>query len=288
MILNVHAGHSSAKGGSPGAVGLIQESVENRIVKDKVIALLRRKGHTVYDCTVESGTASGILSNIVKKCNAHSVDLDVSIHFNAYNKTAHGVEVLVYSKTGAQYPYAENICKKIAALGFTNRGVKVRTDLYFLSKTKAPALLVECCFVDSPADVRLYQADAMAKAIAEGILTASPVSGTDQTSNAAPAAAGKPANMSGASLAKYAPVFNAAYYANKYADLKAAFGTDAAALFNHFLTYGIAEGRQASATFHITVYKEKNADLQKAFGNDLLKYIEHYLTYGQKENRICY
>lgn len=33
------------------------------------------------------------------------------------------------------------------------------------------------------------------------------------------------------------------YYANKYADLKAAFGTNIAALYGHWITYGIKEGR---------------------------------------------
>ena len=32
---------------------------------------------------------------------------------------------------------------------YKQRGVKNRTDLYWLNKTKAPAILIECCFVDS-------------------------------------------------------------------------------------------------------------------------------------------
>ena len=38
-------------------------------------------------------------------------------------------------------------------------------------------------------------------------------------------------------------------YANDYADLKKAFGYDANALFNHYLTYGIKEGRTAYTTY---------------------------------------
>ena len=80
-------------------------------------------------------------------------------------------------------------------------------------------------------------------------------------------------------------VFNATYYANKYADLKAAFGTNSTKLLNHFKSYGMVEGRQAISTFNVQAYKSKNADLQKAFGNNLVKYYEHYMTYGYKENR---
>ena len=39
-----------------------------------------------------------------------------------------------------------------------------------MKKTKAPCVLVECCFVDDLDDVKLYNAKSMAKAIAQGIL----------------------------------------------------------------------------------------------------------------------
>lgn len=84
----------------------------------------------------------------------------------------------------------------------------------------------------------------------------------------------------------YSLVFNATYYANNHADLKAAFGTNATKLLNHFKTYGMKEGRQAISTFNVKVYKESNADLRKAFGDaGYEKYFEHYMTYGYKENR---
>ncbi len=53
MKFNVHAGHGAQDSKSPGAVGLIKESIEDRKVKDEVISLLRKEGHTVYDCTVD-------------------------------------------------------------------------------------------------------------------------------------------------------------------------------------------------------------------------------------------
>ena len=84
MRINVHAGHNPAGKVACGAVGIINESTEARRVKDEVISQLRELGHTVYDCTVDNGTGqSDVLKKIVAKCNAHAVDLDVSIHFNA-------------------------------------------------------------------------------------------------------------------------------------------------------------------------------------------------------------
>lgn len=80
-------------------------------------------------------------------------------------------------------------------------------------------------------------------------------------------------------------VFDATYYSNKYPDLKAAFGTDATKLYNHFLSYGIYEGRQGCAAFNAKTYLNKYDDLKNAFGNDYAKAINHYLTFGYNEGR---
>ena len=165
-ILNVHAGHNF---NVSGADGYFSETTENRKVKDGVISKLRSLNCTVYDCTDNNGkTQNENLKNIVAKCNAHTVDLDISIHFNASNGQGHGVEVLQYSDKTKEI--AQNICNAIAKLGFRNRGVKHRTDLYVLKHTKAPAILIECCFCDSAIDAGLYNYNSMANAIVEGLM----------------------------------------------------------------------------------------------------------------------
>ena len=94
MIINVHGGHSLK---CRGASGLLDEVNEDRKVKNKVIELLRAKGHIVYDCTDDVGKdPNEVLRNIVKKCNAHTVNLDVSIHLNANRGT--GTEVYVINE----------------------------------------------------------------------------------------------------------------------------------------------------------------------------------------------
>lgn len=165
--LNVHGGHNFNVSGANGCFSF-SETTEDRKVKDGVISKLRSLGFTVHDCTDDAGTTQNEnLKNIVSKCNAHTVDLDISIHFNAYNGQANGVEVLQYSNKTQEV--AQNICNAIAELGFKNRGVKQRTDLYVLKHTKAPAILIECCFCDSEIDAGLYNADAMASAIVKGL-----------------------------------------------------------------------------------------------------------------------
>lgn len=176
MKINIHAGHNPDGKTACGAVGLIKESTEARRVKDAAIGMLKSMGHTVYDCTVNNGTsANDVLKKIVNKCNAHDVDVDVSIHFNAGandykgNGKSCGTEVWVYSNKSTQKERASRICAAISELGFRNRGVKSSTSLYVLKHTKAPALLIECCFVDDKDDVNIYNYEKMAEAIVYGI-----------------------------------------------------------------------------------------------------------------------
>lgn len=84
---------------------------------------------------------------------------------------------------------------------------------------------------------------------------------------------------------QYAAVFDAAFYANQYPDLKVAYGNDANLLFNHFYNCGMAEGRQGSAEFNVQAYMNRYADLKAAYGNDLKKYYIHYITAGKAEGR---
>ena len=170
MIINIHGGHNPDGKIACGAIGLIKESTEARKVKDLVMAKLRALGHTVYDCTVDNGTSQNdVLKKIIAKCNAHKVDLDISIHFNALNGSADGTEVFVYNAKSKALPYAQKICSKICELGFKNRGVKYSTGLYVLRKTKSPSMLIEVCFVDSAKDVKIYNAEKVANKIVEGI-----------------------------------------------------------------------------------------------------------------------
>ena len=176
MRINVSAGHNPDGKVACGAVGLLKESTEARRVTNEVVRLLKEQGHTVYNCTCDNGTSQGdVLKKIVAKCNQHSVDLDVSIHFNAgagaqkKNGQTTGTEVLVYNDTSKAMAAAQRVAKQISALGFKNRGIKIRDGLYFLRNTKSPAMLIECCFVDDGDDAALYDYKKMASAIVRGI-----------------------------------------------------------------------------------------------------------------------
>ena len=185
-VYNVHGGHNFIV---PGAKWLLDETTEDRKVTARVISALRNAGHTVYDCTDDSGRTQGQnLANIVAKCNAHPVDLNISNHLNAGGGT--GVEVWCYNEKTKDI--AASICASVSsALGILNRGVKYSKNLYVLRKTAGSAILVECCFVDNQNDASHWNADKCGDAIASAI-AGKTVAGTT-SAGSAPAAAPTPA-----------------------------------------------------------------------------------------------
>lgn len=206
---NVHAGHCPQGQGAYGAVGLLQESVENRKVKDCLIQDMKNGGHIVYDCTDDTNCSENQnLQRIVSKCNAHSVDLDVSIHLNSGRNdypgdgSTGGVEVWITND--AVYDVAEKVCKEVsAALGIRNRGVKATDGLYVLNHTVAKAMLVECCFVDDKDDADRWNANKCADAIYKGI-TGENVSGSNPVNKPAEKPNTKPETSNKANLVKQA------------------------------------------------------------------------------------
>lgn len=174
MKIAVRGGHNFQ---ATGAVGLIDETTEDRKVKDSVIKYLKQLGHEVLDVTPGNMDSDSDLLYGVSKANNWGAELFISIHFNkAYNSYtgAIGSETWVYSKSDQfnDEVYAQRIVNGLGGLGFKNRGVKERTDLYELKNTKMPAVIVEVCFVEATEDVALYKklgSDLIGKNIAESI-----------------------------------------------------------------------------------------------------------------------
>lgn len=113
----------------------------------------------------------------VAECNSFAPDLAVDVHNNAGG--GDGAEAFHSIHGGTGKSLAVNILTEIEKLGQKSRGAKTRTnasgrDYYaFIRDTKAPAVIVECAFVDS-ADLAIIDTEAervkMGEAIARGIL----------------------------------------------------------------------------------------------------------------------
>ncbi|WP_196002022.1 N-acetylmuramoyl-L-alanine amidase [Clostridium sp. 1001271B_151109_B4] len=168
LNFGVNDGHTISGPGS-GAVGRIKEGEHTRKVGNEVRRLLKERGNTVYNCTVDyASTTNESLALVVQQANRQELDWFIAIHFNA----AGGRGVEVYTYEGRQYQDAIDVCNNISSvLGIPNRGVKGGTGLYVIKRTKAKSMLIEVCFVDSD-DADKYLSvghEAVAKAIVEAL-----------------------------------------------------------------------------------------------------------------------
>lgn len=118
------------------------------------------------------------LSDVIRECNVFNPELAVDIHNNAGG--ADGAEVFHTIGGGVGKTLAQNVNNEIVKIGQNSRGVKTRVnknggDYYgFIRQTKAPAIIVECAFMDNKNDIAIIDTEAerkrMGAAIAKGIL----------------------------------------------------------------------------------------------------------------------
>ncbi|MBW4556103.1 MAG: N-acetylmuramoyl-L-alanine amidase [Trichormus sp. ATA11-4-KO1] len=166
MKFGIDIGHNSPP--DTGARGIKIEDVLTLDVGNRVMSKLRALGHEVIPCKPDrSSSVTNSLFQRINTANTNRVEVFVSIHFNAFNGQANGTEVFAASDTGRRI--AQPVLNEIVRLGFFNRGVKSGSHLYVLRNTNMPAILVECCFIDSPRDMNIFESEATANAIVKGL-----------------------------------------------------------------------------------------------------------------------
>lgn len=306
IVVVLDPGHDASQGGTRGN-GVAEEEVNFKIAEYCKEELEQYQGVTVYMTRNTRACPFGLGSNKgdAAICNEKRVEyaksvganVYVSLHNNAADSSSVSGVLIFYpnqnynpslSQEGGAL--ASQILNQLTALGLCNRGTTVRTcvdhvpqyqyadgsqaDYYAVirncKKAGIPAIIVEHAFITSPSDVSNFlSTDEKLKSL--GVADATGIAQYYGLKKETPV--------------DYSAVFDATYYANRYPDLKAAFGNDESALLQHFIQYGMAEGRQGSSQFDVYSYKNLYPDLRAAFGNNLKSYYMHYISSGKAEGR---
>ena len=75
-------------------------------------------------------------------------------------------------------------------------------------------------------------------------------------------------------------LYNAEYYEKANDDVAVALNYDDEKMYEHWLNYGKAEGRNASMVFNAKYYLEKNPEVAAIVGNDYVAAYEHFINEG--------
>ena len=177
----IDAGHGTFPNHrDPGAVGPsgLREADINKAVAAMVQQLLSPNFDIVMtrDETSEHVKNQNTdLWNRVRRANDAQVDLFVSIHCNAFNASANGIETFSY-KTNTDGEKMAKILQKnlLQAIPLRNRGTKT-ANFYVLRKTDMPAVLTELAFISNPKEEAILAdknnhlkfAQAIAQSVAE-------------------------------------------------------------------------------------------------------------------------
>lgn len=166
-------------GSDPGAVANgIKEKDANLVIGTECATVLRRHGVEVL--MSRTADISENLNDKIRRCNAFNPDFAADIHNNA-GGGGDGAEVYHHYKGGNGKTLAEKILAEIVKIGQNSRGAKIKKNIWgkdsfaFIRDTNAPAVIVECAFLDNKTDVQtintVEKQKAMGVALAKGFLT---------------------------------------------------------------------------------------------------------------------
>ena len=313
IVITLNPGHAADDTGASctwNGVTYIERDLNLKIAQYCKAELDKYDNVEVYLSRTDNVTDWSI-ADMVSFAKSKKADLYISIHLNSNESSSpNGAEVWIPHGDSEYKEYvhdtseglANEILKKLVALGLTNRGVKIRYsesgkepypdgsvadwygELYQTKLAGIPGMIVEHAFISNQQDAETYlsseeklkalgQADA--QAIIEYISNNTIEHHHNDIDNFEVIYGG----------VNYSAVYDYNYYINKYPDLKQAFGDNDYKALVHFVNYGMKEGRQAKESFDVKSYRNRYQDLRSVFGTDLKKYYLHYISNGVKEGR---
>lgn len=186
FLICLDPGHGGA---DPGAV---ETAEDGKVVREKDFALalahrigaqLEEMGYRVCytregDARMSKGNARDELHARLAFCNAHEVDLLISLHANAYRGEgrAYGARVYYHPETdgacAAANLFAESISQHTGAM--IGRSARTEADATYaiLSDTSFPSLLLEVGFFTDPFEFAVMQTEKWQTAMTEALATA--------------------------------------------------------------------------------------------------------------------
>ena len=276
-VIALDAGHG---GTDPGAQGNGKSEAD---LTWKIVSACKAKlegyGFKVILAREQSGSyGSNDYLYRVQRCVSQGAQAYISFHINSGSSAAHGAEVYSPTVNGSDftqvsYELAQKVQNNLVALGLSNRGVfqmQLGDEFAVIRCAREagiPGILIEHGFISNWGDTNNYFSDAgckrLGEADADAIIAQFPKS----------------------SWLDYSAVFDADYYLSNNPDVNRwANGSKEKAL-EHFIDYGMSEGRRGSASFDVQSYYNEYPDLRMAFGSNLASYYEHYITNGRAEGR---
>lgn len=178
MNVLIIAGHGGTPY-DPGATGCgQQEAVQTRVMAKLIYDEMRKvdglrpvlydTGNDAYKVLKNGGSLP--LSGIGYVIECH---LNACVKDTAGDGKTTGVEVLVHP-TEKGVTVEQAICRRIAALGLKNRGVKPDGGLLVMNTVKRHGIshaLIEFCFIDDRDDMNIFMAkrEQIAKAVVAGV-----------------------------------------------------------------------------------------------------------------------
>ena len=242
-------------------------------------AKLERYGFKVVMSRDQFGSYSGNdYLYRVQRCVNQGAQAFVSFHINSGSSAAHGAEVYAPTNNGSSYTsasveLAQKVMNNLQALGLTYRGVfqmEIGDEFAVIRCAREqgiPGILIEHGFISNSGDVWNYFSDdgcrRLGEADADAIIAQFPRS----------------------SWMDYSSVFDADYYLNKYPDVAKWANNDKDKALQHFIDWGMGEGRRGNEAFDVQSYYNEYRDLRAAYGMDLPSYYRHYIKWGKGEGR---
>lgn len=276
-VIALDAGHG---GIDPGAQGNGKSEAD---LTWKIVSACKAKlegyGFKVILAREQSGSyGSNDYLYRVQRCVSQGAQAYISFHINSGSSAAHGAEVYSPTVNGSDftqvsYELAQKVQSNLVALGLSNRGVfqmQLGDEFAVIRCAREagiPGILIEHGFISNWGDTNNYFSDAgckrLGEADADAIIAQFPKS----------------------SWLDYSAVFDADYYLSNNPDVNRwANGSKEKAL-EHFIDYGMSEGRRGSASFDVQSYRCRYSDLRRSFGTNLSLYYLHFIDFGKKEGR---